>query len=185
MFPALTNTAAEAAPGEIPCHQYPAIAEFLPALVRRTAQGVWYDMRDTAIAASDVFDEADGVHSFFEVSSIDEFVAVGTYLSRGGDKPFKRATYFCVLPNEVRAGLEVAAVPTHDSRCAPLNALHRHVRIADDQRESLFRVIQEGKLFNYRVDKPAMLSMSAALRSCNCLDYTAGPCHTCAEGATG
>jgi hypothetical protein len=181
VFPALPKISAEDPPAKIPCRRYPTIAKVLPALVRRTAQGVWYDTRDPSIAANDVFDEEDGLHSFYEVGSVEDLVAVGAYLSRGGEKPFKRATYFCILPNEVRDDFEVSAAPTDDSQCEPLNTLHRHVYVGAEQKESLFRIIQQGDHFNYRVDKTAMLAMSAALRNHNCRDYSPGPCALCSQ----
>jgi hypothetical protein len=184
MFPALPDLSPEKLPGDTPCWQYPAIAEHLPALVRRTAQNVWHDRRDPAIAAADVFCEEDGVHSFFEVRSMQELVAVGTYLSKRRAEPFKCAVYFCVLPRDLRGGYEIMEMAEDESRCPPLNALHRHVRVDSGNREQLFSAIQEARQFNYRVDRRAMLTMSALLRSHRCLDYTDGPCDLCTMAKT-
>lgn len=181
VFPVLANVAAEEPPADIPCHHYSEIARLLPALVRRTAQNVWYDTRDPAIAAADVFDEEDGTYSVFEVHSVEDLMAVATYLSRGGDKPFRRAVYFCVFPGEARGEMGIVVFPTTDSRCKPLNALHRHATVGSDQRERLFRIIQESGDFNYRVDRKAMQAMRQALLEDACLDYSDGPCARCSR----
>ena len=171
----------EAPPADVVCRRYLEIAELTPVLVRKTAQDPWYKQPDLQLAAADVFSESDGVHSFFEISSVADLAAVGTFMSRGGDKPFKRAAYFCALPLRI---IESFALPVEhaatESACPPLNDMHRHVSLDPTKRLAVFVEIQNANLFNFRVDKRTMYAVRDVLQNRGCLDYSAGPCAVCA-----
>lgn len=175
-------SAADAAlPADIPCRRYLDIAALLPVLVRRVPQDAWHKQPDLDLAANDVFSEEDGLHSFFEIASTADLATVGTFLSRGGDKPYRRAAYFCALPSHLVElfSLIVEDAPT-DSACPPLNAMHRHVLVDPVKKASLFAEIQSANLFNFRVDKRTMHFVRDALSGHHCLDYSNGPCDLCA-----
>jgi len=179
MFPAL----ARGAPLEIPLdlrgrvQQYTDIAAWLPALIRRSSMAAWSDRADLEIAAREIFSEQDGVHSFFCAPDVSSLIAVATYLSKGSLSPYKSTSYFFVLPHEFVTGfaLPVELAP-HESSCAHINALHRHVTVDDATKARLFAAVQERGCFNYRVDKSSLSASSAALTGVGCLEYSAGPC---------
>lgn len=181
MLEAPPNVQYLAPPAGIHCRPYLDIAELMPVLVRKTAQDTWDEWRDIELAANDIFPDDDGVHSFFEIHSAVDLAAVGTFLSRGGDKPYKRAAYFCAMPRRIveSFALTVEQAPT-ESSCPPLNAMHRHVFVDPAKRVDIFAEIQNANLFNFRVDKRTMHVVRATLFDRHCFDYSDGPCERCA-----
>ncbi len=180
MFPALPEPLEiEALPEGVNSRTFTSIEPLLPALVRKSAQGDWNVSVDYDVAALQVFDELDGVHSFYFVSTLAALAAVAAFMTRNQTKP--RAAYFFVLPEELAAAyvLPVSAAGVVDSNCPPLQELHRHVLIGDDRKEPLFREIQNRQLFNYRVCKPTIDAMVRLLREQNCRDYESGQCASC------
>jgi hypothetical protein len=152
------------------------LRQYLPALLRKSTMDAWSVENEAEIAAMNVFDEPDGIHSFFRVASVDELVAVAAYMTRSQEPP--RAAYFFALPEDMIAKYElpVDACPADDSRCPPIHALHRHVLIGEIQRVLMFDEIRGRGLFNYRVDRSARRTMIDLLHDRHCLDYSDGPC---------
>lgn len=184
MFPALPDRVPEAIPADLNARPFADVERLLPALVRKSSQSAWSASSDLDIAAKEVFNENDGIHSFYLVESRAAFVAVATSLSRGGDKPFKRAAYLFVLPQDVvnAHSLQVTEEPS-ESPCVQLNLLHRHVVVNEPQKQPVFEDIQRMGCFNFRVDRRSMLDLADQLRSRNCREYTSGPCQCEAASA--
>lgn len=69
MFPALAPYNLEPIPADLRACQCSEIENLLPVLVRRSSQSAWVVDRDFEIASREVFNESDGIHSFYEVSA--------------------------------------------------------------------------------------------------------------------
>jgi hypothetical protein len=181
MLPALPDPAPDPLPRGIIARPYQAINELAPVLVRRTSQDIWYDDRDPEIAALDAFEESDGVHSFYQISSSSDLAAVGSFMSGQRDKPYRKAIYFCAVTGELvdDFGMRINPVPADRSLCPAMHAMHRHVTIDRTRRLELFQRIQASRLFNFRVDRGALVATHEALRARQCLDHHPGPCFHC------
>src|ERR1700691_3600062 len=170
MFPALPSAPKQGPPADGNAKIFDDIAHILPVLVRKSRQGDWSVATDLDVAALEVFDEADGIHSFYRVATTCSLVAVAAFMTRNQDK--FRAAYFFALPEDLvtEYALQVSAVPADGSSCPPLNAIHRHVEIEEKKKEALFREIQQRHVFNYRIDKESMVTMKRLLTQSKCRD---------------
>jgi hypothetical protein len=181
MLPALPNPKPGDPPRDVVCRAYSSIQDVAPVLVRRTAQDIWYDTRDPAIAAEEAFEETDGIHSFYEIRSVSDLAAVGAFMSSQRDKPYRKAVYFCAVTGDLieRFNLRIEPAQADGSRCPAMHAMHRHVTIEEGQRLRLFQQIQDAKLFNFRVDRSALTATHEALKAQQCLDHHGGACLHC------
>lgn len=145
--------------------------------MRKSTFDAWAPENEVPIAAQNVFEEQDGIHSFYRVGEADQLAAVAAFMTRAQDKP--RPAYFFALPDDIvlKYKLEVGSAMVDGSRCPPLHGLHFHVLIAADKKGPIYREIRERSLFNYRVGKAARSSMISKLQHWGCLDHSQGPCN--------
>jgi hypothetical protein len=177
MLPALPDTLnIEAPPANVNARLFTSIDELLPVLVRKSAQHAWNAYADFDAAALEVFNEADGIHSFYRIDSLAALVVVAVFMTRTQTK--RSAAYFFAIPEQLalQYALAVTKEPVDNSDCPPLDDLHRHVQIDAENKERLFRDIQDRRSFNYRVDKPTMNIMARSLVEQGCRDHASGPC---------
>ena len=153
------------------------IGDIVPILVRKSISSVWIDIDDIAIRAAEVFDEADGIYSFFHVPSASSLASVASFMTRQQAK--RRPAHFFAIPDDLVGELELAVSETNveESKCGPLSDMHRHVDIGPEKREALFAAIRERSLYNFRVDAGSIREMVQLLTDCGCLDYSQGPCN--------
>jgi len=177
VLPALPeNDVRRAVPGDVNAKSFLEIKDVVPILVRKSTQGIWSADDDLSVRARDIFNEEDGVHSFFHVTDASALASVAAFMTRLQSK--RGAAYFFALPEDlaVRHALTVSETPVEESKCGPLVNLHRHVDIDPSKREALFAAIRDRKLYNFRVDKTSIADMVRLLADQGCLDYCNGPC---------
>jgi hypothetical protein len=177
MFPALPDTRnVDTIPSNVDARAYTNLEALLPILVRKSTQDSWNARADFDIAALEVFDEIDGIHSFYHIPTLNALAAVAAFMTRHQSK--RRAAYFFALPDALilEHALGVSEALVDNSNCQPLHDLHRHVNISGDRKVLLFREIQEAQLYNFRIGKNAMNEMEVLLRARNCRDYSDGTC---------
>lgn len=177
MLPALPERQpAQLQPG-VDARDFAELDPLLPALVRKSGTSSWFAPHsDGELAALDIFNEGDNIHSFYHVPDLSALVAVAASLSMGTAKPFTRPSYFFVLSAEIvdRFGLLVSIL--HEGSCKEIGTLHRHVRVLEGVRCAVFDDVKRLKHYNFRVDQASMRSMMELLKAQGCLDYTNGPC---------
>jgi len=177
MLPSLTAALeSQRLPDDIDGREFQRIAEITPVLVRKSSVNPWQGRNEVATRAQEVFDEADGVHSFYRIESANDLAAVAAFMTRNQKK--LRAAYFFALPSDLipQHVLRMEQQNADGSRCYQINRFHLNVAINVASREDLFQAILVRHLYNYRVDVPAILDMVNSLRNWKCLDHTDGPC---------
>ena len=104
MLTILSDSDINQLPSNLPSDIYPnvqaliSLIPYMPAMIRQSAQDSWHGNSDNQISSEDVFDEADGVHSFYHVNTIEDCVAVARFMSSKQSKPLKSTIYFFALP---------------------------------------------------------------------------------------
>ena len=177
MLPALPELANRGGlPAGLNAKSFIQIGDIAPILVRKSTAAVWSDIDDVAIRAAEVFNEADGIYSFFHVASASNLASLASFMTRQQTK--RRPAHFFAIPADLLGELELDVSETivEESKCGPLGDMHRHVVIGSEKREALFGAIRERSLYNFRVDARSMKEMVGILTDRGCLDYSIGPC---------